>query len=439
LTVDLIQTPLPTVDVVTLANKRAQDPDEDDTNTPHPPTSRPDPPPTAQAGPSAAALQLTGQLNLIRPHLDLPPLAPEPIMAPHATITLELLGWWPQPTHGAAVELRRFALTLPSRHDPTQSATLRARWAARRLLDPRGRPPQLELDVWLEDSDCATAVGAIPKGMLPNLHDQLQVEGRFAPHLEFSVDMDDLYTVELEVTGLPGSCRITELGRYDPSYLAGNFKQEVREGVTRKGIFVGPDSGRYVPLFAMPHHLRLATYMTEEPRFYRNPGFDLKRTAGAIRLNLKHGRYVYGGSTLTQQLVKNLFLTRQKTLSRKLEEAFIVWKVEEILPKRRILELYLNCIEFGPNLYGIGRASWFYFGKPPSRLSVLESAFLAGIKPQPRMGIGPRARGHTSPDGFWPERLKRILGRMTRAGLRGASLPQEPYVVYFKTWKRRRR
>ena len=383
------------------------------------------------AGPPEAAVTVAGHLELEAVRIDVKGLAPEPIEQERARLDLRATAWWPQPDRGAAIDLSRVTWTLPSRAGG--DATLEARWAMRRLLDPH-REPQVEIDVWLPSSDCAVAIGAIPKAMLSNLHDQLQVEGRFAPRLEFSVDMDDLYTVELDIQGLPGACQITELGRFDPSYLSGRFKQEVREGVTREGIFVGPDSGRYVPLFAMPRHLRLATYMTEEPRFYHNKGFDLGRTAGAIRLNLKHGRYVYGGSTLTQQLVKNLFLTRQKTLSRKLEEAFIVWKIEEILPKNRILELYLNCIEFGPNLYGIGRASWYYFGKPASRLTVLESAFLAGIKPQPSMGVGPRALGRTPPDGFWPERLQRILSRMGRAGFASKKL-SEPYVVYFKTWK----
>ena len=79
--------------------------------------------------------------------------------------------------------------------------------------------------------------------------------------------------------------------------------------------------------------------------------------------SLERGRFVYGGSTISQQLVKNLFLTRQKNISRKIEEAIITWKMEEVVSKDRIMELYLNCIEFGPNIYGIRHAAQHYFGK----------------------------------------------------------------------------
>jgi membrane peptidoglycan carboxypeptidase len=125
---------------------------------------------------------------------------------------------------------------------------------------------------------------------------------------------------------------------------------------------------------------------------------------------------VRGGSTLTQQLVKNLFLSREKTLSRKFREALITLQVEATLPKWRILEIYLNTIEWGPEIYGIGEASWRYFGVPPSRLSPKEAAFLATIIPSPqrfyhlyfeRGGITPR----------WEEKVNHLLAKLHEAGV----------------------
>ena len=101
--------------------------------------------------------------------------------------------------------------------------------------------------------------------------------------------------------------------------------------------------------------------------------------AKALRLDLHKERFVYGGSTITQQLVKNLFLTREKTLSRKLEELIISWQMERHFSKEELLTFYLNVIEYGPDLYGIRRAAAFYFGKAPAHLTPAE-----GISWQPK-------------------------------------------------------
>ena len=102
-----------------------------------------------------------------------------------------------------------------------------------------------------------------------------------------------------------------------------------------------------------------------------------------MRLDLQHQRYVYGGSTITQQLVKNLILDRRKTLKRKFHELLIADRVYQKVPKSRVLELYVNVIEFGPGVYGIKEAADFYFQKTPSKLSVNEAIFLAMLKPDP--------------------------------------------------------
>ncbi len=379
-------------------------------------------------------LKVQGSWSLEGGSLDIDGLAPEPIVEQRARLDLDAT-WWPPGPGGDALDLRQIAVTLPSQVQDKE-ATLRLSAKVERLIDPR-KPLKVALRIWLEETDCAVAVGAIPRAMLPNIRDHLKVEGAFAPELTFSVDLGNLNGIKLDVQGLPGTCKVTDLGEFSPDYLAGDFKFEVTEGVTREGIFVGPQTGSYAPIRGLPMHLRVATYVSEEWNFYKNKGFDLMRTTGAIRLNLEKGRYVYGGSTLTQQLVKNRYLRRQKTLSRKLEEAFIVWRMEEVLTKDRILELYLNCIEFGPNLYGISRAASHYFGKSPSALTLLEGVFLASIKPFPWIGGGVLREGHTPDEGYWPQRLQSIMTRMKNAGhLSEAEFnAQAPFVVYFKTWK----
>jgi membrane peptidoglycan carboxypeptidase len=102
--------------------------------------------------------------------------------------------------------------------------------------------------------------------------------------------------------------------------------------------------------------------------------------------NIKEKRFARGGSTITMQLVKNVFLTRNKTLARKIEEALIVWLIEtkNLVPKQRMYEVYLNIIEWGPGVYGINQASHFYFDKNPANLDLQESVYLASIVPHPK-------------------------------------------------------
>ena len=126
--------------------------------------------------------------------------------------------------------------------------------------------------------------------------------------------------------------------------------------------------------------------MTEDRAFQSHKGVRWDLIGKAIKLNLEQARFAYGGSTITQQLVKNLFLSREKTLSRKLEELIISWELERRYNKNEILELYVNVIEYGPDIYGVRKAAHYYFGKPPWHLSPAESAFIMGLKPYPRAG-----------------------------------------------------
>ncbi|HEX9191274.1 MAG TPA: monofunctional biosynthetic peptidoglycan transglycosylase [Candidatus Deferrimicrobiaceae bacterium] len=148
---------------------------------------------------------------------------------------------------------------------------------------------------------------------------------------------------------------------------------------------VGPRNPRWAPYGAIPPALKKAVVAAEDAHFYAHEGVDYEAMRDAIRTDLERGRFARGGSTITQQLAKNLFLSREKTLTRKGKEIVLAWRMEDALTKRRILELYLNVVELGPMVYGIGHASQYYFGKSVSALTVRECAFLASMLPGPKM------------------------------------------------------
>lgn len=148
---------------------------------------------------------------------------------------------------------------------------------------------------------------------------------------------------------------------------------------------VGPRNPRWTPISAVPASLVKAVIAAEDANFYVHEGVDFEAIREAIREDLRKGKFVRGGSTITQQVAKNLFLSREKTISRKIREFVLARRIDDLLSKSRILELYLNVAELGPMVHGVGHASSYYFGKSPSALTLRESAFLAAMLPGPRV------------------------------------------------------
>lgn len=130
-------------------------------------------------------------------------------------------------------------------------------------------------------------------------------------------------------------------------------------------------------------NVKKAVIAAEDAKFLNHEGFDWEAINLAFERNLRKGRIVAGGSTISQQLAKNLFLSKSKNPLRKFEEALITFMIERIMSKRRILEIYLNIIEWGEGLFGIEAASQYYFRKPASGISPAEAARLAAIIPNP--------------------------------------------------------
>lgn len=141
---------------------------------------------------------------------------------------------------------------------------------------------------------------------------------------------------------------------------------------------------KWVPYERISPNLKRALIASEDAKFVDHEGFDWDGIEAAFDKNLKQGRIVAGGSTISQQLAKNLFLSSKKTPWRKLEEAVITVMLEAVMDKRRIFEIYLNVIEWGNGVFGAEAAARHYYRSPASRLSAGQAAKLAAMVPNPR-------------------------------------------------------
>ena len=185
----------------------------------------------------------------------------------------------------------------------------------------------------------------------------------------------------------PEGLKITKYGEADLNKINGEFVyRAIDKGVLQRPISVGPSNPNFTPLSAISPYLQKCVLTSEDPSFFNHRGFINEAFKQSIAKNIRTKKFSRGASTISMQLVKNVFLSREKTLSRKLEEILLVYILENnrISSKERMLEVYFNIIEWGPNVYGIGEASHFYFQKRPIDLSLNECLFLATIIPKPK-------------------------------------------------------
>ena len=154
-------------------------------------------------------------------------------------------------------------------------------------------------------------------------------------------------------------------------------------------LVVGPKNRYWTPLSRIPSEMKWAVVLAEDASFYKHEGIDVKAIKEAIKYDLEKKSFARGASTITQQVAKNLFLSREKTLTRKAKELYLAKRMEQEITKGRIMELYLNVIELGPMVHGIGHGARYYFGKSPASLTPRECAFLAAMLPGPRVAYNP--------------------------------------------------
>jgi monofunctional biosynthetic peptidoglycan transglycosylase len=165
------------------------------------------------------------------------------------------------------------------------------------------------------------------------------------------------------------------------------------------------------PLSAISPYLIKAVLIAEDDKFYQHEGFDFEAIQKAVEKDIKQKKFKFGGSTISQQLVKNLYLSPSKNPARKLLEAFLTWRIEKTLSKKRILELYLNVAEWGDGIFGIEAAAIHYYGKHASALTPEEAARLASVLPNPR-------KYNPAGTSSYVERRSRIIyGIMVKRGI----------------------
>ncbi len=226
--------------------------------------------------------------------------------------------------------------------------------------------------------------------MPPGLFDTFQgmkATGSFTYRLNFYVDMARVDSLKFESDLDATNFDITDFGQHDLRKLNTEFTHSVYEnGKVVRTFAVGPSNPNFTPYNQIPDYLKYAIMTAEDPRFLTHKGFHDGAFRHSLITNIKENSFVRGGSTISMQLVKNAFLTRKKTITRKVEEALIVWILENerLTSKERMFEVYLNIIEWGPNVYGIKEAARFYFSKQPHQLTFEECLFLASIVPKPK-------------------------------------------------------
>ncbi len=260
---------------------------------------------------------------------------------------------------------------------------------------------------------CQSVLASIPKQLVPGLRD-LELKGDMEIDLRADVDMTDLDALDLSGAVKVRGCGVTKVPRA-VSRLGGGFVHRVMMKNGRiRGIDLTDQSMAWSRLEEISPAMVGAVLTTEDAGFFRHRGFLGSQFKTALRRNLRDRRVRLGASTVTMQLAKNLLLSHEKTLSRKLQEMVLTWLLERTYSKQRLMELYLNVVEFGPQIYGITAAAEHYFGKIPVELTSLESAWLALLLPSPVVRYEHYCAGEPSP--AFNVKLRRIHRLMHSRG-----------------------
>jgi len=246
--------------------------------------------------------------------------------------------------------------------------------------------PRASLHLAADGITQALIVRSIPAPLLGPLT-QLALEGSFDYRLDFDLDVARPDSVALAVDVVPHALGLNAdgtdlpiLGLDEPFFALIHLprgRTAVRE--------LGHDNPFYHPLEEIDSTLVYAVIANEDGGFFRHRGFNLDAVRSSIAENLRAGAYRRGAGTITMQLVRNLYLGHQRTLSRKAQEVVLAWVLEHLtgLSKARMLEIYLNIIEWGPGVHGIGEAAHYYFDCDPSHLTPAQALFLTTLVPSP--------------------------------------------------------
>jgi len=256
---------------------------------------------------------------------------------------------------------------------------------------------------WTVDGEgaCNDWIGALPHPLPKALE---QAKGNFEGFLSFDVrakptpHLEIKYDCKFKCSAEP----IKSVRRSQFTYFAYNSKGELFERKT------GSQTANWTSLADLPSYVPEAFRLMEDPGFHSHKGIHIMALVNSLKANLAKGKFVKGGSTITMQLAKNLFLRRHKTVGRKAQEALLTIALESCMSKARIMELYMNVVEYGPDIYGLRAATQHYFRKDPSVLSADEAFYMASILPAPKDAVHPKYGGM--------ERTKRLMQRLATSG-----------------------
>lgn len=207
---------------------------------------------------------------------------------------------------------------------------------------------------------------------------------------DFSIELDGNHpdNCQLRSRMYPSSdFAINHWGKLNPRKYNSPFEYRFMEkGDLVKKFTVGPEWNGFSRLSEVSPKLIHSILQSEDPSFFKHDGFIMSAFRSSIATNYKEKKFKRGASTISMQFVKNIFLNRKKTISRKIEEILITWLIEreKIIEKNRMMEIYLNIIEWGPEVFGAKEACQYYFGKAPKDLNWRESAYLACLIPRPK-------------------------------------------------------
>jgi len=245
---------------------------------------------------------------------------------------------------------------------------------------------QITFSIVKPDFPADELFSSLPEGLFSTLKG-IKVNGNLAFSLDFFVDLSLPDSLRFFIDLKRNRFNVLSYGDAGLTRLNESFQYTAYErGMPARSFSVGPENPDFRPLNKISPFLQISVLNSEDPGFYQHRGFIPEAFRESMILNIKERRFARGGSTITMQLVKNVFLSRNKTIARKMEEILLTWLIEnqQLCSKERMFEVYLNIIELGPHVYGATEAAHFYFGKEPSKLTLAESIFMASIIPRPK-------------------------------------------------------
>ncbi len=268
----------------------------------------------------------------------------------------------------------------------------------------------------LPPTDCQVLFSALPFEMRSTLAG-VRFGGVLGAEFDFAVDFKEPDESSIDFN-VKNQCEVLDEGEIKLSKFSKTFVHEVEDKLGKHSYVMGPGSDNWVNYDEISPYMVSAAITTEDGAFYHHKGISAFAIKRAVKNDLEKRGFFHGASTITMQLSKNLFLSREKTISRKLQEIILSWWLERSMNKDSIMELYLNVVEFGPEIYGLRSASLHYFNKEPVDLTILESVFLAKMLPNPvaryKYYKEYLTTGQLSPK--WRDVLERVTGKMYDRG-----------------------